>query len=232
MASWDGKNKSAKRPSSKAPVHPVKSKIEAATPVRATVPVIVPPRRRPVDRISSLQSARDTAITERRARVAELYCTQRMRKAQIAATLSLPRPDGVGANVTVEMVTNDLVHIRATWRDRAAEHLDELKAEELADLEWMEAQAAQAAVDPLQADDASQWFGKRLAVKERKAKLLGLDAATRQEISGPNGGPITLSVELLDLILVAANVNWDPRDERGRPVPVQAGQVEGAGADA
>lgn len=231
MASWDGKNKSQKRASAKAPIHPAAAaKAQSAAKVNVTVPVKVP--RAATDRISSRQSAKHTALLERRALVAELYCTRRLRKQQIADTLSLPRPVGVGYKVTLEMITNDLVQVRATWRDRAATHLDEMKAEELADLEYMEVQSASLASVP-NSDEAAGWFSRRLQVKERKAKLLGLDAATRQEISGPNGGPIALSVELLDLIMIAANVNWDPRDERGRTLPgtgtTDNGNVKGNG---
>ncbi len=41
------------------------------------------------------------------------------------------------------------------------------------------------------------WATLRLRIKERKAKLLGLDAPAKQEISAPGGGPIQTDVKVI-----------------------------------
>lgn len=45
-----------------------------------------------------------------------------------------------------------------------------------------------------QREKAGEWIDRRLRVHERRAKLLGLDAATKIESSGPGGGPHLISL--------------------------------------
>ena len=42
-----------------------------------------------------------------------------------------------------------------------------------------------------------EWVTARLAIKERRSKLLGLDAPAKQEISAPGGGPIQTDMKVI-----------------------------------
>lgn len=125
-------------------------------------------RRRP----SPVDTEKALEIAERRRVVASLVA-KRMPQVQIAKALGVSQPT----------IASDIKAIKAAWLEEAKQDVEVVIARELAELEDMEDDAAQAQSDPV-------WFEKRLKVKERKAKMLGLDAATKSEIAGKNGGPI------------------------------------------
>ncbi len=117
-------------------------------------------------------TVKQAEIAERRRVVASMLA-KRMPQVQIAKALK----------VSQWTISNDIKEIKKAWLEAAKADIADIAARELAELEDMEDDAAQAQSDPV-------WFEKRLKVKERKAKMLGLDAATKSEIAGKNGGPI------------------------------------------
>lgn len=120
----------------------------------------------------TLDAQKAAEIAERRRVVASLLA-KRMPQFEIAKTVG----------VSTATISRDITAIKAAWLEEAKQDVEVVIARELAELEDMEDDAAQAQSDPV-------WFEKRLKVKERKAKMLGLDAATKSEIAGKNGGPI------------------------------------------
>ena len=79
-------------------------------------------------------------------------------------------------------IVRDLKAIREEWKDRASEKIGEWIASELADMDELEKQA---------------WREKRydlvLKIKDRRAKLLGLDKPNRVELAGKDGGAIEVA---------------------------------------
>lgn len=112
-----------------------------------------------------------TDIAARRRLVASLLA-KRVPQIDIAKTLG----------VSPATITTDVKAIRREWQEAARADMEIVVARELAELEDMDSDAA------LMQSEGS-WFDRRLRVKERKAKMLGLDTS-RLEISGQGGGPI------------------------------------------
>ena len=85
--------------------------------------------------------------------------------------------------VSIATVNRDLKIIRAEWKQKATESIDEWIASELADLDELEKQA---------------WREKRydlvLKIKDRRAKLLGLDKPVRTELTGADGAPVKITI--------------------------------------
>lgn len=84
--------------------------------------------------------------------------------------------------VSPATITADVKAIRREWQEAARADMEIVVARELAELEDMDSDAAR-----MQSEGS--WFDRRLRVKERKAKMLGLDTS-RLELSGQGGGPI------------------------------------------
>jgi hypothetical protein len=84
--------------------------------------------------------------------------------------------------VSPATITTDVKAIRREWQEAARADMEIVVARELAELEDMDSDAAR-----MQSEGS--WFDRRLRVKERKAKMLGLDTS-RLELSGQGGGPI------------------------------------------
>lgn len=112
-----------------------------------------------------------TDIAARRRLVASLLA-KRVPQIDIAKTLG----------VSQATITTDVKAIRREWQEAARADMEIVVARELAELEDMDSDAA------LMQSEGS-WFDRRLRVKERKAKMLGLDTS-RLELSGQGGGPI------------------------------------------
>ena len=150
------------------------------------------------------------ARTERRRRVAAMWL-RRTAVLDIATTL----------NVTRRTVSRDIEWIKEEWRRSNAADLADAVERERIELDKMENDIAQihflamaqynAALresrldggSPL--DAARPWLGvaqsslsERLSIKQRRARLLGLDAALKQDISGEVDGDVTFTLALAD----------------------------------
>ena len=84
-----------------------------------------------------------------------------------------------GKPYSLGTIQADIDWLKADWRNRAGQDYDDWVAGELAKLDELEAAAWQ-----------EKEYIVVLRCMERRAKLKGLDAPTRQEISGEGGGPI------------------------------------------
>lgn len=84
--------------------------------------------------------------------------------------------------VSIGTVNRDLKLLRESWEKRANDKIGSWVASELADMDELEKQA---------------WKEKRydlvLKIKDRRAKLLGLDKPNRVELAGKDGGAIEVA---------------------------------------
>ena|SRR5258706_1214237 len=113
-------------------------------------------------------------IEARRKRVVELYATG-VSQAQVAEAIG----------VSVGTVNSDLQAVRQDWRAIAVDDLDAYVREQLDRLDEM--------LTGLQSGiklGHTPSVMAAVAVLNRQAKLLGLDGPTKNEVAGPNGGPI------------------------------------------
>lgn len=115
----------------------------------------------------------DTAIAERRKTVASLYLN-RVPMRQIAHHLK----------VSPATVCVDLKALRAEWREEHLADIEGVVVRELAELDAME----QRCVLMDAKSKTPEWMDRRLRVKERRARLLGLDAPAKQDIT--SGGQV------------------------------------------
>lgn len=115
------------------------------------------------------------AIEARRRKVAELW-------------LAHAPQEEIGREVGVNQATisRDIKAIRDQFRAERDEILDR----ETAELDHIEREC----VTRYQQDLTGDWIDRRLKVKERRSKLLGLDAPAKVEQSGPGGGPHLISL--------------------------------------
>ena len=97
---------------------------------------------------------------ERRQKVARLWAQHR-NQTEIAKALG----------VNQSTVSRDLQVITARWVAEAVRDVGEIRARELAELDEMEKELAARWLQ----ERRPEWMRLRLAVKERRAKLLGLD---------------------------------------------------------
>lgn len=170
------------------------------------------------------RTTRTHLIRERINFVAVHYCRHRKTMTEIADLMAAPPPVGLGTKISRQMVARYLQMAEAQWREDSMRSMDEWKAREVADLDHMETQAARHSVNDERADQ-QQWFRSRLAVKERRAKMLGLDAEQRVKLEGAGAGGGMLTIALLDLIIEQAGLDYDARDEHGIPITMLAGNA-------
>ena len=88
--------------------------------------------------------------------------------------------------VNRQTINADVKALREMWRKELIDDPVAIKAQELAELNDMELDC----IRGYSLTHDRSWIAERRLIKERKAKLLGLDAPVRQEHSGPEGGPI------------------------------------------
>ena len=77
-------------------------------------------------------------------------------------------------------VSRDIKVLVKRWKEAALSDVDERRGQELAELEGMELDCAV----QFSASKDVRWLGQRLRVKERIAKMLGLDAPEKRQVTG------------------------------------------------
>jgi len=120
----------------------------------------------------------------RRERVAQLVLRGLTAREIVVALASGDNPiinAKTGAPWSLGTVADDLKALKAEWNRRAAEAYDEHRARQLAEI----AEVKRAAW-------AKGRYDTILKALEREAKLLGIDARERLEVSGPDGGKIEI----------------------------------------
>jgi predicted transcriptional regulator len=123
------------------------------------------------------------SLAERRKQVAQLYL-RKQRQEDIAGVMG----------VSQSTVSRDITYLRKEWEADAQEKIETVKGQELAELRDMERDCA---LQFSQTKDV-RWLRERRQIKERIAKLLGLDAPQRQELTGADGGPVQQVVEYVN----------------------------------
>lgn len=159
--------------------------------------------------MSPKQVAAAKKMEVRRGFVAKMYCRERATYQQIVDRLALsPKNGGLNMRVSTVTICDDIKALRIQWHQEMMANIGEVRARELADLDEMEQQAVEQY--QLDGDRRTSWFNSRLTVKDKRAKILGLDAPTKHEHTGKDGGPIALTLSLVDMILQEASINHDP----------------------
>lgn len=105
-------------------------------------------------------------IEDRRRKVSQLYLRRQTQEA-IAQALG----------VSQATISEDIAQLRKQWAQENVENLDQVKVREAAELDEMEADAAV----EFSKRKNWEWFDRRLKCKERRARLLGLDAPTKTD---------------------------------------------------
>ena len=96
-------------------------------------------------------------------------------------------------------LANDMRWVRAQWQKDFEADMEQLKAREFAELADMERTCVREFVQ----SHEGNWIDRRLKVKERKSKMMGLDSPQKNEHSGPAGSPI--AIEGMDMASLMAN---------------------------
>jgi len=154
------------------------------------------------------QSQKKLSMAHRRVAVARLYLEQNSQM-DIAAQVG----------VTQQTISNDLKAIRDDWMARAAYDLSQAKARELARIDQLEAHywrewyrsQAEGKSSTQERINGSDSTREKLSLHktdrlgdprylagiqwciERRCAILGLNAASKQELSGPDGKPIAFT---------------------------------------
>jgi hypothetical protein len=129
---------------------------------------------------SAAQRAADLVFIER-------LVLQGKFQAEIAELLSKERP----YRLSRSMVQNDIERLKGIWTKAAVESFGLAQARALKKLELVEREAWMLH-EKTKADGNADGLKKVLEVHDRVARLLGLDAAERLEMSGPAGAPIVI----------------------------------------
>lgn len=123
------------------------------------------------------KAKKEIEIAERRKIVASLL-TRRIDQTDIAAMIKKQHPNW---DVSQPTISRDIKWLKAQWLEDSKQSVDEFKARELAELDEIERDCAlQFGADKKR---KVEWIRTRLSVKERRAKLLGLDAPTKSQVS-------------------------------------------------
>ena len=128
-------------------------------------------------------------IDARRHRVAALLLSRKTH-AEIADALK----------VSVRTIVTDARELKKLWQKELIDDPVAIKAKELAEMDDMERDCSK----EFMATRSSEWIDRRLRIKERRSKLLGLDAPQKRELSGPKGAPIrvdTKTPKILDKLM-------------------------------
>ena len=143
---------------------------------------------------------KQTELDDRRRKVAQLYL-RRVPMGEIATQV----------NVHKSTITRDLQHLSREWLAESMTDTKILKARELAELDEMEYDCAL----QFSAKKHVEWTHARLRIKQRRAKMVGLDDPEVHQIVGADGGPI-------EHVLSGAEI---ARDVLNDPVARKAGRT-------
>jgi len=126
--------------------------------------------------------------------------------------------------VTFQQISYDLKIVRAKWLESAIRDFDEAKSQELAKLDTLEESLWEAwrksvAPNKITTKSKETWGGDSEKTKmiirdeepngdprflagihkciEKRCQLLGLDAPSRQELTGPNGEPLNMQTVVI-----------------------------------
>lgn len=137
-----------------------------------------------------VSTSKKTKITNRRKQVAQLYLNK-VEQLDIAAKL----------DVSQATISNDLKALNKEWMEDAKGDIAQIKARELAELDFMELDAA-ALVQKLKKENdykqALKYSEHRLNIKKMRADLLGLDNPKKVELDANMKHDIKRPEEMTD----------------------------------
>lgn len=136
-----------------------------------------------------------------RARIENLYLTG-LRAQAIRDALASPQ-NTTPIELTTESIERHLTAIRRGWRRQLEENPDSLgvqRAELVAAVQEMLRTAAQRSARYHASNLGVGYLNAQLKAAERLAKLLGLDAPTRTEVTGKGGAPLVDEPHPLDAL--------------------------------
>lgn len=191
------------------------------------------------------QKANDAAIIEHYA----LMKTPVRRIAEILNARGLPY------TISYRQVQYDIEKMRQQWQAEAMRDVGKIRSQELAGLdkqeeecwkEWHKSRESRertlaekteggtgsggktkvSKITEAQCADVS-YMNTILAIRDRRAKLLGLDAPAKQEFSGPGGGPI--KTEALPDLSKLSVAELEQLDTIAKRLTQPAGDSQGAG---
>lgn len=110
---------------------------------------------------------KNVALADRRRRVARLYLSK-ITQEEIAAQLGVDQAQ----------ISRDLAYLRKEWAAVSITDTNTVRGQELAELRDMERDCA---VNFLQSKEV-KWLQERRRIKERVAKMIGLDAPTQVQV--------------------------------------------------
>jgi hypothetical protein len=141
--------------------------------------------------------AQIVTMEERRTEVAKLLCEEHMRPGAIARLL----------DVDPSTITRDIRAIRKEWKRERIDNVDEVRMREIAELDEMERicmERLRGCTAPWQ---GARWMEERRKIKERRAKLMGLDAP---DMHVNFGAQVTLKRGDCKEIIDAIRISNDP----------------------
>lgn len=122
-------------------------------------------------------------LDERRRMVAQLYL-RRVPMFEIAKKVGVHK----------STITRDIQHLSRQWLAESMADTKVIKARELAELDELEYDCAlQFGGQKITKKDV-EWIHARLRIKQRRAKMLGLDDPEVHQIVGGDGGPVEVEV--------------------------------------
>lgn len=126
------------------------------------------------------RSAEDDALKLRRAEALELRVKSLLTMQEIAKRLGVSKS-------TAHSYVHHAIDLELKDHDKNVEkgrHLEDARLDE-----WLKKTMVALEQEP-DVDKAAKLIGIALKISERRSKLLGLDAPTKQEVTGKDGGPV------------------------------------------
>jgi hypothetical protein len=133
------------------------------------------------------RSSTHTATEARRERLLRLIIHEGRKSAGVRELAALLTAEGHTCSHTT--VENDLKVVRAKLVADTTRDASEWVAEQLRDLDALYADLWPNREDP-------RVTVQLMKIMERRAKLLGLDSVQRVEVSGPNGNPVAIDLDI------------------------------------
>lgn len=128
-------------------------------------------------------------LERRRAWIAR-NLARKMTQAEIAHLIAqAPEKGGLGIEVSQATISRDLKVIEQEWKDAYAQDIDNMRADELAELRAMEREAAASFAAATNSSQRASALRARLAVKERIHRLMGMDLPRRVDVTS-DGQPL------------------------------------------
>lgn len=133
---------------------------------------------------------------------------------------------GVRLGLSKQQIHYDLKRIRAAWLESSLQDFDAKRAKELAAIDHLEFVVWRDFDVSAEAGPGDKrYLDVVLRCIDRRCKLLGLDAPAKQELSGPDGGPIRtedVSITEEERISRISAIFERARERRDKTAPLAA----------